>query len=167
MIKITQADRQQIPLIQDLAKRIWPGAFGDILSPEQLAYMMDMMYSNSSLQEQMGKKGHHFLIASEGDKAMGFASYELHYLGIPDLKIHKLYILPEAQGKGIGKKIMTYLELTGKKSGMDNLVLNVNKYNKKAYQFYLSQGFTKIRDEVITIGSGYVMDDFTLRKGIS
>ncbi|MBD3631251.1 GNAT family N-acetyltransferase [Cyclobacterium sp.] len=166
MIKIYQADSQQIPLIQDMAKIIWPIAFGEILSSEQLAYMMDMMYSKGSLQEQMGKKAHKFLIASKGKESLGFASYELHYLGLPQLKIHKLYILPTAQGSGIGKKILTYLETEGEKTGMKNLVLNVNKYNSKAIQFYEKRGFTKIRDEVIPIGNGYVMDDFTLNKKI-
>ncbi|WP_439481584.1 GNAT family N-acetyltransferase [Cyclobacterium plantarum] len=166
MITIYQADSQHIPLIQDMAKIIWPIAFGEILSSEQLAYMMDMMYSKGSLQEQMEKKAHKFLIASKGKEPLGFASYELHHLGLPQLKIHKLYILPTAQGRGIGKEILTYLETEGEKTGMKNMVLNVNKYNSKAFQFYEKQGFTKIKDEVIPIGNGYVMDDFTLKKKI-
>lgn len=166
MIKIHQADSQNIPLIQEMAKITWPIAFGEILSSEQMAYMMEMMYSKGSLQEQMEKKDHKFLIASEENVPLGFASYELHYLGLPQLKIHKLYILPSAQGSGIGKKILSYLETAGKKSGMKNMVLNVNKYNHKAFQFYAKQGFKKIRDEVIPIGNDYVMDDFTLGKKI-
>lgn len=166
MITISHADSQQIPLIQNMAKIIWPIAFGGILSSKQLAYMMDMMYSKASLQEQMEKKANKFLIASGRTEPLGFASYELHYLGMPQLKIHKLYILPTAQGSGIGKKILTYLETEGKESGMKNMVLNVNKYNHKAILFYEKQGFEKIRDEVIPIGNGYVMDDFTLEKKI-
>ncbi len=37
------------------------------------------------------------------------------------------------------------------------IFLNVNKYNK-AIHFYTKLGFTKVKDEVIDIGEGYVME---------
>ncbi|SHN26865.1 N-acetylglutamate synthase, GNAT family [Cyclobacterium lianum] len=166
MVQITPAHRSHLPQIQEMAKVIWPLTFGAILSQKQLAYMLEMMYSLPSLQQQMEEKGHRFLIAQKDRKAVGFCSYELHYMGSPDLKIHKLYLLPEAQGKGTGREILTYLEKTARKNGMESMLLNVNKFNHNAYGFYISQGFNQIAAEVIPIGNGFVMDDFILEKKI-
>ena len=45
------------------------------------------------------------------------------------------------------------------------IFLNVNKYNN-AIHFYMKQGFTKVKDEVIDIGNGYVMDDYVMEVAI-
>ncbi len=166
MIQLLPASIEQIPLVQEMAAETWPSAFGKILSQEQLAYMMQKMYSTSALKEQMEAKGHRFLIAYEGQKALGFSSFETNYLKKRHLKIHKLYILPAAQGKGLGSKFLKTLETAGQREGMKNLELNVNKYNKQALDFYLKMGFQKFREEVIPIGKGFVMDDYSLLKPI-
>ncbi|MDN3689255.1 GNAT family N-acetyltransferase [Cyclobacterium jeungdonense] len=166
MIQILPAGIDQIPLVQKMATETWPSAFGKILSQEQLAYMMREMYSTSALKEQMEKKGHRFLIGYEERKALGFTSFETNYLEKPHLKIHKLYILPEAQGKGLGSRFLKALETRGQKEAMKSLELNVNKYNKQALDFYYKMGFKKFREEVIPIGNGFVMDDFSLIKPI-
>jgi ribosomal protein S18 acetylase RimI-like enzyme len=43
--------------------------------------------------------------------------------------------------------------------------LNVNKRNK-AIAFYEHQGFRIVREEVIDIGHGYVMDDHVMARQI-
>ena len=45
------------------------------------------------------------------------------------------------------------------------IFLNVNKYNKARF-FYEKLGFTIVKDEVIEIGNGYVMDDFVMEVAI-
>ena len=45
------------------------------------------------------------------------------------------------------------------------IFLNVNKYNN-AIHFYTKLGFTKVKDEVIDIGNGYVMDDYVMEVAI-
>jgi diamine N-acetyltransferase len=89
--------------IQAIAYKTWPNTFGDILSPEQISYMLDMMYSSTALKAQVADKQHIFVLAKEGDSYLGYLSYELNYKNSLKTKIHKIYILPETQGKGIGK----------------------------------------------------------------
>lgn len=166
MIKLLPAGTEQIPLVQKMAAAIWPSAFDKILSQEQLAYMLQKMYSDSALKKQMEEQGHRFLIAYHEEKPLGFSSYEINYLKKPHLKIHKLYILPEAQGRGLGSRFLKALEICGQKEAMKNLELNVNKYNKQALDFYLKMGFIKYKEEVIPIGNGFVMDDYSMIKPI-
>ena len=114
IIPATAADH---PTIQRIAHETWPDTFGEILSPEQIEYMLDMMYSQEAIREQVDK-GHVFLLlleanAEEGANIpganqtrytpVGYASYQFDYL--PDTcKLHKIYLLPSTQGKGFGKR---------------------------------------------------------------
>lgn len=161
---ISVASKSQLEIIQNLAKVIWPAAYSSILSQEQLDYMMEMMYSNDSLNNQL-QKNNVFLLAENNDVFIGFASYELNYNNSTFTKIHKLYVLPEIQGKGVGKDLIFHIQNIAKNQSNTGLILNVNKYNK-AKDFYLHNGFEIADSVVVDIGDGYVMDDFIMVKSI-
>ncbi len=154
------ATKEQFPIIRDLAYKIWPSAYGEILSKEQLDYMLDMIYSIESIEKQVAKN-HVFLLIKENDKYLGFASYELNIDNSNKAKIQKLYVLPETQGKGIGRKAIDFIKKIASDSNNEAFILNVNKYNK-AKDFYLNYGFKIINTVVIDIGNGYVMDDYVM-----
>jgi GNAT superfamily N-acetyltransferase len=158
------ATHSQLEIIQNLAKAIWPDAYGAILSQEQLEYMMEMMYSLDSLENQL-KNNIVFLLAKEENDFIGFASYELNFQNSNKTKIHKLYVLPIIQGKGVGKNLILYIQEIAKKNSNAALILNVNKYNK-AKDFYLHNQFEIADSLVVDIGNGYVMDDFVMEKKI-
>lgn len=158
------ATNSQLEIIQDLAKAIWPDAYGAILSQEQLEFMMDMMYSLDSLENQL-KNNIVFLLAKEENDFIGFASYELNFQKSNKTKIHKLYVLPTIQGKGVGKNLIFHIQEIAKKNSNAALILNVNKYNK-AKDFYLHNQFEIADSLVVDIGNGYVMDDFVMVKKI-
>ena len=62
MIEIKKVGTEAISVIQNLSNITWPVAYGDINSPQQLDYMMELIYSKSSLQKQI-QKGDQFIIA--------------------------------------------------------------------------------------------------------
>lgn len=161
-MKITVATQNQLPIIKDLAYKIWPFAYGEILSNEQLEYMLKLIYNIDSLKQQLENK-HVFLLVEDENQFVGFASYELNYENTNKTKIQKIYILPTIQGKGFGKKIINFIEEKAIDRKQKGLILNVNKYNK-AKDFYLSQGFIIFYSEVIDIGKGYIMDDYVMEK---
>lgn len=167
MIHINQATISDIPVIQRIAYHTWPVTFEHILSMEQLTYMLDMMYSSVSLAQQIQQKGHAFLLAEIGGQGpMGFAAYEINFQGSPVTKVHKIYILPEAQGKGLGKALFEYIARESVKKGNGRLSLNVNRNNIKALEFYQNNGFEIVGEEDIQIGQGYLMEDYILEKDL-
>jgi ribosomal protein S18 acetylase RimI-like enzyme len=165
MIVIETNRDQEFNDIRAIAKEVWPVAYGAILGKEQLDYMMEMMYSVSSLQNQANEKKHRFILVKEGETVLGFAAFEFNYGKKPKTKIHKIYILTTQQGKGIGKQLITFIANEAKQRHQKALILNVNKYNV-AIRFYESIGFTISFEEVIDIGNGYVMDDYVMEKSI-
>ena len=63
-IYITPATEADIPLLREMARATFYPTYRTILSPEQLDYMYDWMYSETSLQDQM-REGHRFFIARD------------------------------------------------------------------------------------------------------
>jgi len=148
-----------------IANEVWPIAYGKILSQKQLHYMMEMMYSVESLQKQDLEYGHHFIVAIENENALGFASYEFNYDQTTKTKIHKIYILSNQQGKGIGSILIEYIKKEANQNNQETLLLNVNK-NNDAVHFYQKLGFSISSEEIIAIGQGYVMDDYVMELSI-
>ena len=162
MLKIFPVNEEAIPLVRDLTFRIWPQTYTGLLQEDQIEYMMDMMYSESSLQKQM-REGAQFIIVYEDQDPVGFASYQEMSPGL--FKLHKIYILPNQQGKGTGRYMIDYIIDDIKNKGATALQLQVNKKNK-AKLFYEKLGFIAIEKKKLDIGAGYFMDDFIMEKSI-
>ncbi len=158
---IRSADLEDINAIGFLAYQTWPTAYKDILSFEQLQYMLQTMYSPAALQEQMLHQHHHFFVAEIEGNEVGFTSYSEIEPGV--FKIHKIYILPDLQGKGVGKALIDTVIEESKDAGATRIQLNVNR-NNKAIEFYLRNGFSIIKEENIDIGNGYFMNDYVMEK---
>ncbi len=157
MTRIIQASTAHIRAIHALAHRIWPLAFADILSKEQIAYMLGWMYAPESLRQQM-QKGHQFLVMKEKGRYTGFCSFE-HQDKFT--KLHKIYLLPQVQGTGRGKTLLQEVINSAKNNNRQAIRLNVNRYNK-AVDFYKRAGFGIIKEEDNAIGQGYFMNDFVM-----
>jgi ribosomal protein S18 acetylase RimI-like enzyme len=163
MITITEATAGDIPVIQDLAERIWPEAFGEILSPGQITYMLDWMYSPESLSGQMAD-GHRFLLASDGDGCAGYCSYQVTRESAT-AKLHKIYVLASAHGKGVGAALLTEVIRRVRQQRVSRLRLNVNRQNR-AVGFYEKFGFKIVDTEDNDIGRGYFMNDYVMEVAV-
>ena len=63
MFTIRKATVADCELIHKMAKEVFPATYKEILSPEQLDYMMDWMYTPSNVRKQMEEEGHVYSIA--------------------------------------------------------------------------------------------------------
>ena len=52
-MKIVKCDNAQLEVVKELAYAIWPSAYAEILSKEQLVYMLDRFYNLEALQQQV------------------------------------------------------------------------------------------------------------------
>jgi diamine N-acetyltransferase len=161
MLTIRTATSADILTIHQLAHSIWYPTFGAILSPEQIVYMLGVMYDPSALEKQM-EQGHIFLMAEVDGRSVGYASYAQK--SSETVHIHKIYLLPETQGKGFGRLLLAEIESCARGLGAIALELCVNRYNS-ARQMYEKIGFIIVREEDFPIGP-YWMNDFVMRKEI-
>lgn len=162
---ILEATVEDISTIQQIAKATWPLAYGNILSSEQIEYMLDKMYSKQSILEQITHQKHHFFIYEKENKVVAFASFQFNYPNANVMKLHKLYALPETQGLGIGKELIQFISHLGVEKDQSILQLNVNRFNS-AVSFYQKQGFEIVKEENIAIGHGFWMEDYVMEKSL-
>jgi ribosomal protein S18 acetylase RimI-like enzyme len=161
---IRPAESIDIAAIRNLAAAVWPVAYRDILSPEQLAYMLELFYSEEALTEQMEVRGHQFFLAlDEADVAVGFASFSVSR---EVAHLHKLYVLPQTQGSGTGAALLRHCEIGAKQASASVMQLNVNRHNR-AKAFYEHQGYDVILEEDIHIGEGFYMNDYRMAKQLA
>lgn len=158
---------EDIPIIQKIAHATWPSAYGAIISAEQISYMLDLMYSNESLLQQM-VKGHQFYLFEqqslnhESTDTLGFASVSKE--SETTFKLNKLYVVPTAHKSGAGKALLSAVKAYAFQHGGKELILQVNKQNP-AIGFYKRQGFNILSEQVFELDHGFVMDDYIM--GIS
>lgn len=160
MHTIRHTTTADIPLIRELTFKVWPQTYRDILTSEQIDYMLEMMYSPSSLEKQM-QDGCSFIIVYDNEQPVGFASYQLTREEVA--KLHKIYVLPSQQGKGTGNFMLNYIIEQVKKLGAVSLQLQVNR-NNTAKLFYEKKGFAVIEEADFDIGNGYYMNDYVMEK---
>jgi ribosomal protein S18 acetylase RimI-like enzyme len=149
-----------ISVIRELTFNVWPQTYAAIISQQQIDYMLEMMYSETSLKKQMDD-GCHFIIVFDGEEPVGFAAYE--EIKPTTWKLHKIYILTTQQGKRTGKFVMDHIIKEIQQQEGTALQLQVNRHNK-ARSFYEKNGFTVIEEADFDIGNGYFMNDYVMEK---
>ena len=160
---IRELNSKELFIIEDLAKVIWPVSFKEMISKEQIDYMLNWMYNPKKLKENH-TNGHHYLLYTEGDEALGFVSYEIKEKK-SIIRIHKLYVHHQCQKKGIGKKLLEHVKEIGKSENMAHLDLFVNRTNP-AVEFYKITGFYVDKEIDLDIGNGYFMNDYLMKLKI-
>lgn len=148
--------------ITELAAIIWPPAFKEILTEEQSKFMLEWMYKTETLEQQV-EKGHLFYIAKDEGANIGFVGLQPDFPEKGKLRIHKIYLSQNCQGKQIGKWMMDQVIELAKGMSLDFLHLNVNRYNN-ATEFYKKAGFEILFSEDIDIGDGFFMNDYVMEK---
>lgn len=162
MYQIRTASISDIPLIQQLTDEIWRPTYKDLMTPEQLEYMIALIYSTASLTSQMTEKQHQFLLLYDARRPIGFASYST--TDEPGIyKLQKIYLHGDYQGKGVGKFLLEGVIERVKAANATVLELDVKRDNKARF-FYEKQGFTILKEKDTYIGNDYWMRDYVMRK---
>ena len=163
--KIHIASPSELHIIGEMAETVFRQTYRDILSPQQMEYMMDWMYSLPNLVKQV-ESGHVFHIISDGDTPCGYMSigYDCAEDGISVFHLHKLYVMPSYQGKGLGKALFdaaTGYAQSNRKTPYARMELNVNRDNP-AVGFYRKAGMRILRQGDFHIGNGFYMNDYIM-----
>lgn len=157
-------DRHELHIVQTIAHQTWPNTFAEILTTEQIDYMLEWMY-NKAILEKNYDDGHQFYAYFENNLAIGFMAIQVNLLEGKSMKIHKLYVLPNQQGKGVGYKLIQKAIEIANNLEQKNVFLNVNRFNK-AVDFYKRVGFSILKEENIEIGNGFLMEDYVMELSI-
>ena len=161
MFTIRKATTNDIALIHQMAWVVFPHTYHIILTPEQIDYMMEWMYSEKSLQKQMKEDGHIYYLAFKDDEPAGYLSIQPE--GEHVFHLQKIYVLPSFQGMNLGKLLFEQAIQAIKElhPAPCQMRLNVNRQNK-ALTFYEKMGMTKLDEGDFPIGNGFYMNDYIM-----
>jgi len=151
-------------IIHDLAWATWWKAYGDIVSDEQIRYMLELLYNEVALRRLIDQGEQQFILLCVDDRPQGFAAYAPRPEDPTVYKLHKLYVHPDCQGKGYGRRLLNEITRRLIAQQISVLDLNVNRKNP-AFEFYRGLGFTVLRQEDVPIGP-YWMNDHVMRLHI-
>lgn len=159
-LTLEPAREADLPLIAELADRIWWQAYPPIIGAAQVHYMLGRGYALPALCAAR-REGTRFSLFRFGPYAVGFSAWRAED---GEGFIDKLYLLPALHGRGLGRRLIdaTCRQIAG--AGHDAGRLRVNRHNHPAIRAYRRAGFSIIATDCLPIGAGFVMDDYLMRR---
>lgn len=163
-LRIAVARPDQLNIVGSLAHDIWHRYYPSILSKAQIDYMLRQRYTIEMLAERQVTRGTTILIAWLGPLAVGFAILAVPEDALDEVTLDAFYLHPDHHRRGFGTVFMEQVVAHLAGQPRITLVLNVNRRNITAINFYFRQGFT-IRSAVdIDLGHGFIGDDFVMER---
>jgi putative acetyltransferase len=83
-----------------------------------------------------------FLMAMDGDRPTGCGA--VRRLGRRSGEIKRMYVVPEARGRGVGREILSALEAEARGLGLTRLLLETGQRQTEAIALYERAGFSRI-----------------------
>ena len=116
---------------------------------EILRKPLGLTFSESDLRKE---KDDVFITCCEEEKIIGCCILTKQNSNV--VKLRQMAVLPERQGEGLGKKIVSFAEQYAMKNGYLNIVLHARE---TAAGFYLKCSYSQVGETFIEIGIPHVL----------
>jgi GNAT superfamily N-acetyltransferase len=132
-------------------KRIYPPTYKEYWQDQGMWYLHDL-YTFKNVQKELSEKEtkYYFVLVDDHINGIFRIVYHLNPYHKEDktfVKLHRLYLDPKIQNRGIGKQLMIWLLDQVKKEGYSKLWLDAMEKQPQALHFYERLGF-EITDKV-------------------
>ncbi len=137
---IRTASERDLPAVKKLLGVCWHATYDEIYGVERVSAITVDWHSLPSLKARLAKPYSELIVAEGpgGIVAMAYASQSDPGFAV----LHQLYILPEAQGRGLGAEMLA--EIKAAFPDAKAMRLEVEAANEKAVRFYARCGFETI-----------------------
>ncbi len=160
-VQLRSLEPGDVAALQDLARTVWHAHYPGIIPVAQIEYMLAQRYRPEVVLAELQRTDVWWELAILKKRPVGFSSCQL--TDAPgELKLDKLYVHPQHQGAGVGRRLIESVLERARRLGCRRLVLAVNKRNSSSIGAYQRWGFRIEREMVTDLGSGFVMDDYLM-----
>ena len=137
---------KDVPEVQAVALKAWMFAYRRYgLSLKLIQKFVTERYSTDSFEKtvlpSIQKGNSQFYLATDKGKIIGYSNAGP---GVWGWELYRIYLLPEYQGKGVGKKLLLLSEAFLRSKKARKYHAYVWKENKAALDFYKRNGFAKL-----------------------
>ena len=139
-IVVRPASDEDIPFLARTADRLRPDATASPRDPET----MKRYFSALADSKLLGEQGSEAFVASIDGETAGFVAVHPdadYFTGHPRAYVDVLVVAPEAEGRGVGRALLAYVESWAKRLGCLEVVLDVFATNAEALAFYERCGY--------------------------
>jgi RimJ/RimL family protein N-acetyltransferase len=164
-VRVRKISAGELPTVRALALKIWPKVYPEIISREQIRYMLGRFYDLEQMRDEITRRGVCFALIDIDGQPGGYLSFEV-LRGERTAFLHKLYVCPEFHGAGAGALALRWVVESAARLGLGAVRLRVNKHNAQAIRAYLRSGFHFAGEVTSDIGGGFVMDDYWMQRDI-
>lgn len=154
----------QIADAAHLAREIWQEHYLPIIGLEQVDYMVSKFQSERAITDQIADAYEYFVVVQD-EKSMGYMAV-VPKMSEASLMLSKIYVKKSARGRGLGRKMLEFMDNLCRHRNIKKIWLTVNKNNRHAIAWYSRMGFINTASLIQDIGEGFVMDDFRMEKTI-
>lgn len=160
---ITCSEVKNISELAILASQIWHEYWVEILSIEQIDYMVDKFQSELAIKNQIENENYVYFFIQNDNENVGYIglSKKVDYLFLS-----KFYIKKDYRNKGIGTQTFEFIKEFAIHNCYKKIQLTVNKNNKNTIEAYKKWGFEIVNSVVSPIGNGFVMDDYIMEYNL-
>jgi ribosomal protein S18 acetylase RimI-like enzyme len=140
LIEIRRAKPADAPAVAEAHDEAWRTAYQGIIPGRELAKLINRR--GPDWWDSAIRKGSRIALMQFGDRIAGYANYgrnrarSLYYDG----EIYELYLRPEFQGLGFGRRLFTAARRDLAQSGLKSLVVWALSDNEPAVEFYRALG---------------------------
>lgn len=161
------ATEKQIIEVEQTAFNVWHNYYKDILSSEQIDYMLNKYQSREALKKQIADGYIYYMILSDNQ----LAGYMCVLVQSNYVYLARLYIKEEYRRQGLAKRTVSHIEAIFKKpelgfSHIKKIRIRVARNNSLTINVYEHLGFKKVRSEDTDIGGGFTCKDYVMEREI-
>ena len=153
-MKLIAFEQRDFDGLYSFMQPLWHETYGGFLSKEHIDRLLDCYFSPIALKRY---------------KSLGYEYYKLDNVGVlvfvdrgDYVYMDKLYLLPQARGKGYPAFAFEQMAKRGK-----DIMLSANRQNARALKCYQKNGFVIVEEKEIDFGNGMINYDYILRKTIT
>lgn len=147
--------KKDFPIVREILLVTWKDTYAFIPEKDILTHF-ENYYSEKKLNELYNNANVKGIMAEYENRSIGWMKLFDDYIN-KRYYISSLYVLPEFQGYGAGKKLFLKGEEFASKLKYDRIWLGVMKDNIKALNWYKNIGFDFIEEEPFKMGGTEVM----------
>ena len=166
---IRRATTDDAARLSDVAERAFVQAFGHLYPPADLAQFLSDSYSVEQHAKYLSDPNCAMWLVERDGEALGYAlagrpcTLPHDDIQPEDGELKRIYLLPEAQNGGVGKRLIQTAFDWLEQNGPTTLWIGVYSQNFGAQRFYERLGFEKVGGYEFLVGS--VRDpEFILRR---
>lgn len=137
--------------VRDVLRRTWDDAYAPFIPADDLHSYLDQVYTLDALKKMTDDPDMAGFVGVQDGRIVAVLRMRTDRVE-SRCYVSSVYVLPEAQGHGWGRRLMRQAAERAVEFGKSELWLGVMSQNLRAQEWYKKNGFVAVREEPFTMG---------------